>query len=294
MVHAIGKAQHLALVKLLRLFAGMRGDLETLGGTRVPLLVRDGMGKTRAPALLVHGFGADKEGWLPMAAWMRRTRGLLIPDLPGFGAAGAIPKARATAKAQAKALVELLDRRGIQRAHIVGNSMGGGIALRLATDYPSRVASMTLMGSVGPIPVKSEVFQALDRGENPLLAASSDDLPRLMQLVMTRPPPTPRAMLRYLGAQKFAQRDAHAALFEGWTSAPDDHGVPTDLASVGVPALVVHGERDRVIDAATGRALAAELPNAQLALLSSIGHMPQMELPISMARRLDAFMASHD
>jgi abhydrolase domain-containing protein 6 len=285
---SVGKAQYRALTSVVRRLARVKRGDAVIEGVHVPYFVRDGV---REPILLIHGFGGDKEGWLLMASMLAWRRGLVIPDLPGFGAAGAIPKRAASAANQARVLASLLDELEIRRVHLVGNSMGGGIALRFASDFPTRAASMTLIGSVGPTVEKSEVGLAIDRGENPLITESVDDLDRLLRLVAEKVPPSSRAMRRHLGADRYARRDAQALLFDGWNDPPSDESVPKDLAKILTPTLVIHGECDRVIHPATGKALARELPNARLELLPAIGHVPQLEAPKLTAALIDAFIA---
>ena len=267
---------------------GFRLSAQEIDGVRVPFFVH-GWG---VPVVFVHGFGADKESWLLLAGALRAEgRCLIIPDLPGFGAAGEIPPERAAAKWQARIVAGLLDRLGYARAHLVGNSMGGGISLRFARDFPARLTSMTLLGSVGPIVVKSEMAHALDRGENPLLLESAEDLDRLLAFVLEKPPKLPRAIRRYIAHERYARRDAHAGLFRGWIDPREGEGISPDLESLDVPALVVHGERDRVIDSSTARALATRLPQARLEMLEGIGHVPQMEAPLQVAKIVSGFIA---
>lgn len=293
---AVGRAQYRAFTGLARRVAGVKRGETVIEGVHVPYFVRKRprwLGATaREPVVLVHGFGGDKEGWLLMASMLGRRHSLVILDLPGFGAAGAIPKRAASAGAQASVVAALLDELGFARAHLVGNSMGGGISLRFAADYPKRAASMTLIGSVGPLIEKSELLHALDRGENPLITDGPDDLERLLRFVAERAPPSSRAMRRHLGHERYARRDALVDLFDGWNSPQPGQGVPTELASIATPALVIHGERDRVIHPSTGKALAEQLPNARLEILHGIGHVPMMETPKITAELFDRFVAS--
>jgi pimeloyl-ACP methyl ester carboxylesterase len=284
---AIGSAQYrIATRGASRLFGFTESSFD-VDFVRVPFLAR-GWG---VPVVLVHGFGGDKESWLFTAGALARNHATLIPDLPGFGAAGAIVPERASPRAQADVLARLLDRLGYARAHIVGNSMGGGIALRFAADHPDRATSITLIGSVGPVVEKSEVVRALDRGENPLVVNDLGDLDRLLGLVSEKMPKFPRTMRRYIAQDRVARRDAQLALFRGWNQPKPEDAISPDLESLRTPALVIHGGRDRVIDVSTGRALAERLPNARLEVMEGIGHVPQMEAPVRVAKMIDQFVA---
>jgi len=285
---AFGRAQYRALTGIVRRVLQLDAREHEIDGVRVPVLVR--APRPGAPLVLVHGFGTDKEGWLIMASRMGRARALVIPDLPGFGGAGAIPPGRASAAAQARVLAGLFDQLGIERAHLVGSSMGGGIALRLAADHPARVASLTLIGSVGPIVEPSEVVRAVERGENPLVLAGPDDWDRFMTLVTVRRPRMPRSMARFLATDKAARRGAHETLLTAWVAAAQvGDGPPEALESIRAPALIIHGAEDRVIHVSTARALAARLPRARLEILDHIGHAPQAETP----RRLAWLIEEH-
>ncbi len=288
---ALGEVQYRAITAAARRYARVRLAEVAVDGVRVPYLhrrARDGA----PPVVLVHGFGGDKESWLLLAGMLRRGRGLVIPDLPGHGAAGSISRERASARQQSTALAAVVTHAGARRAHLVGNSMGGGISLRFAQDFPEQTASMTLIGSVGPLVEKSEVGAAIDRGENPLVTTSAEDLDRLLRLVAERLPPSTRAMRRYLGAERFRRSPALAGLFEGWISPPHGDGVPTELGAISAPSLVIHGGKDRVIHPATGRALAERLARARLAAMPELGHVPQLEDPRRVAREIERFLAS--
>jgi pimeloyl-ACP methyl ester carboxylesterase len=169
--------------------------------------------------------------------------------------------------------------------------MGGGIAIRLAHDRPELVASLTLIGAVGPLVEKSEVGRALDRGENPLVLDEVDGLDTLLTLVTEKPPPSTRAMRRYLGEQKVARRDAQLRIFRGWNEPRAGEGLPTDLESIRAPTLVIHGACDRVVHPSTGRAYGARLPDVRLRIMEGIGHVPQMEAPAEVARAIDALVS---
>ncbi|HEX7667668.1 MAG TPA: alpha/beta fold hydrolase, partial [Polyangiaceae bacterium] len=141
----MGRVAYRVVMGTARRALGLRKKTVSLGGTLVPVFVRKGSG---VPIVLVHGFGADKEGWLGLVAHLRGLP-IVALDLPGFGAASAIDPALATAEHQAKALKGVLDALSISKAVVVGSSMGGAISLRFASDFPDVVEGLVLLGSVG-------------------------------------------------------------------------------------------------------------------------------------------------
>src|SRR5437868_2308052 len=90
----VGAAQYLAVTSVARRVARATLEHAAIDGVDVPYFTRPA--EAGAPTIvLVHGFGADKEGWLVLAGLLPRAWGLLVPDLPGFGGAGSIAKERA-------------------------------------------------------------------------------------------------------------------------------------------------------------------------------------------------------
>jgi abhydrolase domain-containing protein 6 len=287
----IGRAEYRLFLRALIAYAGLEKRTTRVGAVAMPALVR-GRG---TPLVLVHGFGADKESWLGLIARIDRSRAVAAFDLPGFGEASAIHPREASAKRQAKALLDAMSQLGIDRAHLVGSSMGGGICQRLARDYPSRVLSMTLLGSAAGVSVeKSELSLALERGENPLLTTSPEDFERLVGWMMSKKPTIPRPIALYQGTERMARAQKHAALFAGFVGAPKEERMPIDLEAIQAPALVIQGDEDKVIHPSTARALGSRLPDARLVMLPGVGHIPQLEAAGQVASSIDAFARAHD
>ena len=289
---AVGKAQFDTFQWALRASAGLRpGECAVgAGRVRVPFLRRPGDGGR--PIVMVHGFGGNKETWLMMAPFLARHRGLVLIDLPGHGAADDVAEGAASAGAQARVLLAVLDALELDRVDLVGNSMGGGVSLRVARDHAARVRSLTLIASVGPEVEKSDLRVALDRGENPLIpsghdAASHDEF---LKLVTEKPPRLPRQLQRFVTHQRVAAKPRLERIFRGWMDAAAGEAIPRELGGITTPTLVLHGARDRVIHPATARALAAGLPCSELVLLEGVGHIPQLEQPRQVARMVEGFL----
>ena len=103
---------------------------------------------SRPPVLLLHGSPGDKHNFAGIAPELSRSYQVLIPDLPGFGhSQHQVPDY--SIHAHADYVLQLLDQLGVRRAHVVGFSLGGGVALELAHRAPERIASLTLLSSVG-------------------------------------------------------------------------------------------------------------------------------------------------
>jgi abhydrolase domain-containing protein 6 len=268
-----------------------------IDGLRLPYLLRRGAG---IPLVMVHGFGDSKETWLMTSLFLARRRALLLIDLPGHGRTSDIEEPAAAARAQATAVARLLDALAAAPApqtlatatiDLVGNSMGGGIALRFVRDFPARVRRLVLISSIGPVIEKSEVASALERGENLLIPSESVAHEDFVKLVAERPPRVPGPVQRYVTSQRMSQRPRLERIFRGWVGAHASDGLPQDLDRIAVPTLILHGARDRVIHPSTARALVARLPRAELVLLRGVGHLPQLEQPRLVGRLLERFLS---
>lgn len=285
----VGKVSYRSLLWSLARYLGLDQRVVCAEGLSMPYFER-GHGD---PVVLVHGFGADKESWLLMAWAMSRGRRVIIPDLPGHGAATTISRRGASARAQAHALLAFLDTLGVNRFHLVGNSMGGGISLRLADEQPERVRSLVLIDSAGPKVDPSELDQLFERGENPLIPTTAAEAAVIMGFVAEKRSKLPRAIERHIIAERVAAAPLLKEIFAGWQRGAGADGIPTDLERLRVPTLVIHGECDRVIDVSTGRELARRIPKARLHVMPGVGHIPQVEVPRETAAAVEKFVAAN-
>lgn len=280
---AVGGVQLRAMQRALVIAAGLRGGTTDDG---VAYLHR--AGKRGLPLACIHGFGGDKETWLLLSTLLPRARGTLLIDLPAHGASAVVPEDRASIRHHAEAVVRALDRCGIDRAIICGNSMGGGVALRLAASWPDRVAGLVLVASIGRDIHDGGARAWIGDGANPLIPRE-EDIDKFMEIVLERPPPVGRAVIRHVITQRARRADVLGSVFRGFVLSGGDAGVPRDLAGIDRPALVIHGEQDRIIGKRVAEDLVQALPRAELVIMRGVGHAPQLEAPRHTARLVEAF-----
>jgi pyruvate dehydrogenase E2 component (dihydrolipoyllysine-residue acetyltransferase) len=221
------------------------------------------------PVVLVHGYGGDKNSWLfvqqPLAEEGHRAIAL---DLPGHGATTK-DVGDGSLTTFADCVAGFLDALGIQRAHLVGHSLGGAVVAALARTAPGKVASLTLIAPAGFTPeVDAEYLRgfaaASSRRElKPLVGRLfSDEALVTRQLVDD--------LLRY---KRLDGVDAALSTVLGTLLGDDGDRQAIDtrslLAGVGVPVTVVWGDADRIVPVPDG----VDLTRVKA------GHMPQMEAP---------------
>ncbi|MET8836832.1 alpha/beta fold hydrolase [Micromonospora sp. NPDC004540] len=257
-------------------------DSRDVGGRRMRCRI-DGQG---TPVVLLHGIGRTLEDFAAVHAGLARDHRVLSVDLPGHGGSAPLDDPH-TLPALAAAVAGFLDAAGVTGpAHLVGNSMGGAVAMRLAADAPHRAASLVLVNSAG---FGREVTAALR-----LLAV------RPLARLLLRPHPaiarrTERAIFydpTYVTEARIATalaaaRQPHAArvMLELVRSLGTWRGIRPEwraellaaVAALDLPTLVVWGDRDLILPAAHLSFARSRLPTAQGHLFRDTGHMPQIE-----------------
>lgn len=238
-----------------------------------------------APVVLIHGFGADLNGWRPLLSGAQLSRPVLALDLPGHGKSDLL--ARISLDDFAAAVEETLLQAGIQSVDLVGHSLGGAVAARVAAGNCISVRSLFLLSPGGLGPDVNGVF--LDgftraRGEDSLYAWMRELVVDEAMLGPALVKATARA--RQDGALAAAQDKIARALFPDGTQA---FSVRSLLARIDVPTKVVFGTADRIIPAHHAQGLPGAIA---LHIFSGIGHMPQLEAKAEVLRLLGELLRS--
>jgi pyruvate dehydrogenase E2 component (dihydrolipoamide acetyltransferase) len=223
------------------------------------------------PVLFLHGFGGDLGNWLFNLDAVAEAAPVIALDLPGHGQS--TPRLPGTRLADLAGFVaHFLDALGVAKAHLVGHSMGGAIAARLALDAPARVASLTLVNPAGLGP---EINGAYIHGF--VEAGSRRELKPVVEQLFADPSLVTRALVDEL--LKFKRIDGVTeglrALAQGLFPGGRQGELPgADLGGRGLPVLVLWGRADQIVPAAH----AAHAPaGAQVHVLDGAGHMVMME-----------------
>ncbi len=265
---------------------------EYIEAAGIRLRVKDS-GPRDAPAvILLHGFGSSLETWEPWAAVLSERYRVIRFDLPGFGLTGPDPKKNYSDQRAMVVLAALMDRLGVARASLIGNSLGGKIAWNFAVAYPDRVDRLVL---VSPDGFASPGFEY---GKKP-------DLPFVLKLL---PYVMPRPMLRMNLAVAYADKsrlsDATLDRYDDMMRAPGDRAAMLDrmeqvmlvdpeplLRQISAPTLIVWGEQDGMIPFSNAADYMRDIPHATLLPLPGLGHVPFEEAPAATIGPVMAFLA---
>ncbi|HKX25608.1 MAG TPA: alpha/beta fold hydrolase [Actinomycetota bacterium] len=250
------------------------------------------------PVLLLHGLAATKLSYLPLLPALARDHRVIVPDLPGHGESTK-PRADYTPSYFARVIHGLLDELEVDRAAVIGNSMGGRVALEVAADLPDRVSSLILLDPAAagvPFPLYARLLRMLPTGVGavpiPLrkrivaygirtLFAAPDRLPRAAYLAgadeFIRVYRHGRARVALLSAMRGLMKDRRDSFWER-------------MAEIDVRTLILWGSEDRLVPVRLGRRLAATMPRAELVVLPGVGHVPQFEVPEEIRRLVQRFL----
>lgn len=269
-----------------------RSPADRLEVAGLGLHVRDD-GPRDAPAiLLLHGFGASLHTWEPWARDLQRDHRVVRVDLPGFGLSDPEPAGDYSDERGVAILVALLDRLAIDRATVVGNSLGGRLAWRLAAARPERVARLVL---ISPDGFASPGF-AYDR---PAEVPASLQLMRYVlpePLVRLSIEPAYADPARLSAGLVTRYRDLmlapgiRAAMLERMARTVLVRPEPL-LAHITAPTLLLWGARDQMIPVSNAADYLAALRDARLVTFPDLGHVPHEEDPGQSLAVLRGFLA---
>jgi len=255
------------------------------------------------PVVLIHGMVNSSRHWEAVAAKLAGSYRVVAPDLIGHGDS-ATPRGDYSLGAHAATIRDLLTTIGVERATIVGHSLGGGVAMQFFYQFPQRTERLVLISSGGLGREVSPLLRgAALPGVSPLLRLATQR--RLVDAIDTaggrlRARGNVRGV--YLEAVARALRPlqepgSRRAFLQTLRSVIDVHGQhvsATDrLYLLGdMATLIVWGERDRTIPIEHGRAAHEAIPHCRLETLARAAHFPHLEDPDGLAATLGDFLAT--
>jgi len=230
--------------------------------------------KQHPPLIVLHGSPGQGRELAGLSTHLSERYRLIVPDLPGFGySAHSIPDY--SIRAHAQYVRQLLDRLGIEKVHVVGFSMGGGVALNLADLAPGRVASLTMLSAIGVQEMELLGDYQVNHGLHGLQLAGlwllREGLPHMGWL--------DNAMLSVPYARNFYDSDQRP--------------LRQILSGYPGPMLIVHGRRDTLVPVQAALEHHRLVPQSELQLLDE-NHFAVFTNPAGLATRLSEFFARVD
>ena len=252
--------------------------------------------------LLIHGMAGSRETWKTTQTFLAKTCDVIAVDLPGHGQSS-LPNGDYSLGSLAAALRDLLDRLGIDRATIVGHSLGGGIALQFTYQFPERCERLVLVSSGGLGPEVTPFLRALSLpGASAVLSGlmvlnrseKAQGVGRFFQPVARRVySDLPLMLTNFAALQEPALRRSFIATIRAVIGPRGQSVTATDRLPLvrHLPVLVVWGLRDQMIPPSHALAVASALPHARIETFAEAGHFPHEHDPERFAEVLSRFIA---
>jgi pimeloyl-ACP methyl ester carboxylesterase len=271
------------------LYAGAPSRFVNVLGLRVH--VRDTGPRDAQALVMLHGFGSSLHTWEPWAKALEGRYRVIRMDLPGAGLTGADPSGDYSDERGTRIVAGLMDQLGVARAVLVGHSMGGRLAWRLAADEPARVDKLVLLAPDG------FASPGFEYGKAPEVT-----LPvRAMQYILPKPlvrmslepayadpaRMAPDTVDRYHDMMLAPQvRPALIARMQQMVLQP-----PTPwLQRITAPTLLLWGEKDAMIPVSHAQDYLRDIQGSLLVTLPGVGHLPQEEAPAASLPAVRAFL----
>lgn len=221
------------------------------------------------PLVLLHGFPLDHHLWDEVVPLLEDTFDMVIPDLRGFGESTTVESSY-TMDDYAADIAGLLDRLGIQKAAIVGHSMGGYVVLAFARLYPERVSGLGLVSS-------QVLADAPERKEGRYKSAADVSENGIGSVVETMTPKFTADERLQSYARASMERQSPAAYIGALKAMAERADSTPLLSSFNFPVVVIHGDADALIAIDRAREVKAAVPHAHVVEIGGAGHMPMME-----------------
>ena len=235
------------------------------------------------PIVLIHGTSSNLHTWDGWAAGLAPDRRVVRMDLPAFGLTGPAPDGNYTPQRYSQFILHMMDRLGIKRAILVGNSLGGGIAWLTAVNAPARVDRLVLIDAAGYPQYSVAVPIGFRLAAMPILAPLFDHiLPRgiiesSLRSVYGNPAlVTPALVDQYYDMTlRAGNRQALAAKMS------QSHFEPLSnmIHAIKQPTLILWGARDRLVTPTDAARFHADIKGSKVIIFAPLGHVPQEEDP---------------
>jgi pimeloyl-ACP methyl ester carboxylesterase len=249
------------------------------------------------PILFVHGISGSWQNWLENLPHFGAGHRAIALDLPGFGASP-MPSWQIDIPAYGRLIHDFCEKLGIEGATLVGNSMGGFIAVEAVTASPERFTRLVLVSAAGIIntwnPEERAVIVAWAwKTFGPHFARRGRQIvsrPRAREIVFGSFIRYPRRLREDLLFEQIVGGLEQADGFGDALHAVIRHDIRERLGTIEMPTMIVWGQSDRVIPMAAALSYHRRIPHSRLEIFERTGHVPQLERPARFNALLDEFL----
>ncbi|MGP8153179.1 MAG: alpha/beta fold hydrolase [Smithella sp.] len=246
------------------------------------LISENDLGAHKPSLVFIHGSGGDHSVWSHQYARLQKKYKIAAIDLPGHGRSGGSGEKDVSRYcAWVKKILDILD---LNKAVLVGHSLGAAIALKFTINYPEEIAGIIPVGGGMKMPVNPFFLDYLKTNPAQITAEITELICKYSLAKENRP--------KFLSTlQKGISRSKVEVLY-GDLLACNELDLTKETDKIKVPALIICGDEDKMTSPDFSRQLVASIGGANLAIIAGAGHMVMMERPAEFNISLDKFVAS--
>lgn len=268
------------ITRLRLAYAGYHSEFTTIDGNAIHYY--EGGSASGAPVVLVHGLGSRAEDWANLMPPLKDAGfHVYAVDMLGYGRSARPEDAPYSIQQEAGIVAAFLAQRGLHKVNLVGWSMGGWVAARVALDQPERVARLVLCDAAGIRFEPSFTIQDFEPVTIPAVRS-------LYRLLMPKPTELPdflaRDMIRKFQSLNWVVDRSARSMFGGADL------LDGKLQSLTMPTLIVWGRQDHLIPLSTGVAMHAQMPQSVLEIYDGCGHLAPGQCASRIGPRLIDFL----
>jgi pimeloyl-ACP methyl ester carboxylesterase len=274
--YTLGKFLYKQSMNLERRIAGLQAQTVLVDNTPIHYYRSVSKSAKNKPILLLlHGFSADKQIWHRFAMQAKHHYQLIIPDMLGHGDTPYSAQQSYSTLAQTKMLTALISALSIEKYSVIGNSMGGMIAMHLLQQDAMRLEKAILLDPAGAKTVFAETMN--NATDNPFAHATITDFFAFYKTTMANPPFVPPCVLHYVGNNHYVKRKHELAhMFHEFFNLDEFFSDKIDVTPERLK--LIWGAKDELLPLTEARAWEA-LVSRKALVYEDLGHMPMIEDP---------------
>ena len=247
------------------------------------------------PILFIHGFCGNAFNWSEVFGPLSKNYHVIVPDLPGYGKSGCLPqKEKQIMLWYADFLAEFLDKLGVKKAVVVGNSMGGSIAVWMAVRHPDKVDKLVLEDAAGLKGGKLGLFKGVAE-----MTPASQTISMIHAIFPTDPateaksPVSEQKRVEVSEARYNSDLAPCSSKIMKWSVVSMGKNVTEPvLGKIAAPTLIIWGSNDDLLPVATAEKFHAKIPGSRVEIIDGGVHTPMQWRPEAFIKVLEAFIQS--
>jgi pimeloyl-ACP methyl ester carboxylesterase len=220
--------------------------------------------------LCFHGFASDKKAWVVYAQDLRKNYHVIAVDLPSHGGSLTFPDQHFDLYSIAQKIHVFVKGMNLSSFHLMGTSMGGGVAVAYSLFYPQEVSSLILVNPLGVPFEKNDFLRSVEKGKNPLLPRTTEELDDCFTFLTGKPLSYSYPFKAYI-VRKLEEK--YSFYEKAFNELVHSHPLTPFLSHIRIKTLLLVGEKDRVISPVSYKVFQEKLPNVSCVHFSEGSHV---------------------